>query len=310
MMHTVNFYKTTTVRVSTPFIDMIDPFNLVTFQDLTAINFDPRVAMKIQVALWDGFVLKLNNYILEHQNDNALVIILLCMGKLKTWGGQPQVGNCLFGSRLHINDDMPHILEFKKAIADINLNFVHTVIGFVLDENWYLLYCRDCSKKVNKNDDDSNVEPFNCDGCNGISNVYDKVRVILRVQDETGYASFVLFDRHVKDDQGHQNIHDEFNSFLNRKFISKFNLQNNYLAYTIHKMSDDEGVVGVVFKSSPAYEQNNIHSDGTPINKRVTDKSVSVDGDNIDVVDLDAVTPTTTSVKRPTEIVTTTKYFK
>lgn len=37
-------------------------------------------------------------------------------------------------------------------------------------------------------------------------------------------------------------------------------------------MSDDEGVVGVVFKSSPAYEQNNIHSDGTPINKRVTVK--------------------------------------
>nr|KAJ0228303.1 hypothetical protein LSAT_V11C100044880 [Lactuca sativa] len=69
----------------------------------------------MQVALLDGFALKLNSYISEHQNENAFVIILLRMAKLKTWGGQPQVGNCLSGSRLHINDDMHHIPEFKKA---------------------------------------------------------------------------------------------------------------------------------------------------------------------------------------------------
>ncbi|CAI9297384.1 unnamed protein product [Lactuca saligna] len=57
-----------------------------------------------------------------HQNDNAGVIILLRMAKLKTLGGQPQVGNCLFGSILHINDDMSHLLEFKKVIADMGLN--------------------------------------------------------------------------------------------------------------------------------------------------------------------------------------------
>ncbi|CAH1444313.1 unnamed protein product [Lactuca virosa] len=57
-----------------------------------------------------------------HQNDNAGVIILLRMAKLKTWGGQPQVGKCLFGSRLHINNDMSHISEFRKVIADMNLN--------------------------------------------------------------------------------------------------------------------------------------------------------------------------------------------
>ncbi|CAH1429008.1 unnamed protein product [Lactuca virosa] len=75
-------------------------------------------------------------------------------------------------------------------------------------------------------------------------------------------------------------------------------------------MSDNEGVVGVVFKRSPAYEQYNIHSNGTSINKCLKDKSVLVDGDNVDIVDLDAVTPTTTSVKRPIEIVTTTESFE
>ncbi|CAH1453981.1 unnamed protein product [Lactuca virosa] len=68
-------------------------------------------------------------------------------------------------------------------------------------------------------------------------------------------------------------------------------------------MTDDEVVVGAVFKHSSAYEENNIHSNGTPINKYIKEKSVSVEGDNINVVNLDAVTPTTTSLKRPIEIV-------
>ncbi|CAI9261529.1 unnamed protein product [Lactuca saligna] len=93
---------------------------------------------------------------------------------------------------------------------------------------------------------------------------------------------------------------------LNRKFvfkvqISKFNLENNYHACTVHKMNDDELVVGAVFKHSPAYDENNIHSD---------EKSVSVEGDNINVVDIDPVTPTTTSLKCPIEIVTTTESFE
>lgn len=73
-------------------------------------------------------------------------------------------------------------------------------------------------------------------------------------------------------DQGRQNIPNEFNSFVNRNFvfkvmISMFNLQNDYLAYTIRKMTNDEGVVGAVVKRSPAYEHYNIHSDDTPIHK-------------------------------------------
>ncbi|CAH1426927.1 unnamed protein product [Lactuca virosa] len=366
--HKINFKKTTTIRVSTPFIDRIDPFNFVSFDDLTARNFDTRVAFdfigqvvstepmkvikqnaretrllsivakdlsgrKMQVALWDGFALKLNSYISEHQNENAPVIILLRMEKLKTWGGQPQVGNCLFGSRLHINDYMHHISEFKKAIADIDLNVESSINTTQLNtetvvakpEDYYLRFqIKNIDDIPDYNEDG---EPFNCNGCRGVSDVFGKVRVVIRVQDETESASFVLFDRHVKDlihrgnhwlmekiskDQGRQKIPDEFNTMLNRKFvfkvqISKFNIENNYHAYTVHKMTDDELVVGVVFKHSPAYEENNIHSDGTPINKSIKEKSVSVEGDNINVFDLDAVT---TSLKCPIEIVSTTESFE
>ncbi|CAH1429009.1 unnamed protein product [Lactuca virosa] len=156
--HKINFYKTTTVRVSAPFVDRTDPFNFVTFHDLTARNFDTRVAF-----------------------------------------GQPQVGNCLFGSRLHINDDMHHISEFNKAYLntdtvvakaeDYYLRFPIKNIDDIPDYNKtnasIHFYCHDCSKKVSKNDDDSNVEPFTCDGCGGVSDVYGKMRVVIRVQDKT-----------------------------------------------------------------------------------------------------------------------------
>ncbi|CAI9284920.1 unnamed protein product [Lactuca saligna] len=66
--------------------------------------------------------MKLTTYISQHNNDTAPVIILLCLAKLKIWGGQPQVGNCLFGSRLHINDDMPQILEFKSNLNALDTN--------------------------------------------------------------------------------------------------------------------------------------------------------------------------------------------
>ncbi|CAI9287670.1 unnamed protein product [Lactuca saligna] len=121
--HKINFYKTTTIHVSTAFVDRIDPFNFVSLHDQRTRNFDTHVAFdfidqvvsiepirvikenaretrlmsivaqvlsgrKMQVALWDGFVLKLNSYISEHQNENAPVIILLRIAKLKTWGGK------------------------------------------------------------------------------------------------------------------------------------------------------------------------------------------------------------------------------
>ncbi|CAH1443672.1 unnamed protein product [Lactuca virosa] len=217
------------------------------------------------------------SYISEHQNENAPVIILLRMAKLKTWGGQPQVGNCLFGSRLHINDDMHHISEFKKAIVDIDLNVESSINTTQLNTETIVAKPEDYYFRFQiKNIDD--IPDYN-------------------------------------EDQGGQKIPDEFNTMLNRKFvfkvqISKFNLENNYHAYTVHKMTNDKLVVGAVFKHSPAYEENSIHSDGTSINKSIKEKSVSIKGDNINVVDLDAVTPTTTSLKRPIDIVTTTESFE
>ncbi|XP_023745749.2 uncharacterized protein LOC111893894 [Lactuca sativa] len=392
--HKINFYKTTKVRVSNDFVDTVDPYHFISFLDLVARNFDTRVAFdflgevmstdpmrviveygrekrlmnliahnlsgtRIAVALWGNFAMKLNTYISQHNNDIAPVIILLRLAKLKIWGGQPQVGNCLFGSRLHINDDMAQILEFKSNLNaldtnEVGLTIIATIIGFDMDDGWYSFYCRDCSKKVTKNDDDVDVGPFHCDGCGFVSDVFGKIRIVVRVQDESGSSSLVLFERHVKDlihrgnqwlmdkiakDQGRQQIPDEFKILLNKKFvfkvqISMFNLQNNYRAYTVHKLTNNERVLAEVKKRSPNHQHHNINDNGTPINKpnkvgncHIFPKSNPVPSlqyifhdfvqiwkilimcmiyDNLDVVDLEVVTPSSSTGKRPIEIDTNT----
>ncbi|XP_023754001.1 uncharacterized protein LOC111902393 [Lactuca sativa] len=252
-----NFYKTTTIRVSTNFIDRVDSSHFASFPDLLANNFDTRIAFnflgkvvsmdpmrvtvkngkekwlmnmaaqylsgkQISVALWDNFALKLNTYISEHQNDTAPVMIF-------------------------------YVWPTSKLVM------------------------------VAKNDDDSATKPFMCDGFGRVSSLHGKIRVIVRVQDKSGSSSFVLFEHHVKDllhrgkqsfmekiskDQGLQNIPDEFKILLNRKFVLKvwisvFNLENNFITYTMHKLAEDESVLAQVFKRSPAYEQQIVHDDGT-----------------------------------------------
>ncbi|CAH1439859.1 unnamed protein product [Lactuca virosa] len=238
--HKINFHKTTTIRVSTPFVDRIDPFIFVSFYDLTARNFDTPVAFDFigQVVYTEPM-----RVIKENARETRLM----------------------------------NIVAQDLSIADIDLNVESSINTTQLNTQTVVAKPEDYYFHFHiKNIDD--IPDYN-------------------------------------DDQGRQKIPDEFNTMLNRKYvfkvqISKFNLENSYHAYTVHKMANDELAVGAVFKYSPAYEENNIHFDGTPINKSIKEKSVSIEGDNINVLDLDAVTPTTTSLKRPIEIVTTTESFE
>nr|KAJ0216670.1 hypothetical protein LSAT_V11C300132540 [Lactuca sativa] len=278
-----NFYKTTTIRVSTNFIDRVDSSHFASFPDLLANNFDTRIAFSMffiiiflgrlcrwilcesllrmerkNVALWDNFALKLNTYISEHQNDTAPVMIFY------VW---PTSKLVMF---LHVN---LKLITVRLVVANPEHYYLRFPIKNIDDIPDY--------SKVAKNDDDSATKPFMCDGFGRVSSLHGKV--IVRVQDKSGSSSFVLFEHHVKDllhrgkqsfmekiskDQGLQNIPDEFKILLNRKFVLKvwisvFNLENNFITYTMHKLAEDESVLAQVFKRSPAYEQQIVHDDGT-----------------------------------------------
>ncbi|CAI9270623.1 unnamed protein product [Lactuca saligna] len=195
----------------------------------------------------------------------------------------------------------PEIPDFNE---EVGVTIIATIIGFDMDDGWYSFYCRDCSKKFTKNDDDVDAGPFHCDGCGFVLDVFGKIRIVVHVQDESDSSSFVLFEHH---DQGRQQIPDEFKILLNKKFvfkvqISMFNLQNNYRAYTVHKLTDDERVLDEVTKRSPNHQHHNINDNDTPINKPNKENTNSVHDDNLDVVDLEVVTPSSSTGKRPIEI--------
>ncbi|CAH1452840.1 unnamed protein product [Lactuca virosa] len=224
---------------------------------------------KIAVALWDSFALKLNTYISQHHNETAPVIILLRLAKLKIWGGQPQVGNCLFGSRLHINDDMPHILEFKSNLNALDMNVESS----------------SRSSQLNSDTVVANPEDYY---------LRFQIKNIDEIPD-------------LNEDQGRQQIPDEFKILLNKKFVFKvqisiFNLQNNYRAYTMQKLTDDERVLAAVFKRSPNHEHHILNDNGTLINKPNKDTTDFVHDDNLDVVDLEALTSSSSTGKRPISI--------
>ncbi|CAI9288415.1 unnamed protein product [Lactuca saligna] len=175
---------------------------------------------------------------------------------------------------------------------EVGLTIIDTIIGFDLDDGWYSFYCRDCYKKVTKNDD-IDAGPFHCDDCGFVSDVFGKIRIVVRVQDESGSSSFVLFERHVKDlirrgnqwlmekiakDQGRQQIRDEFKILLNKKVLAE------------------------VFKWSPNHQHHTINDNDTPINKPNKENTNSVHDDNLDVVELEVVTPSSSTGKRLIEI--------
>ncbi|CAH1432477.1 unnamed protein product [Lactuca virosa] len=302
--HKINFYKTTKVRVSTDFVDTVDPYHFISFPDLLARNFDTRVAFDFlgQVVSTDhmrviveyGREKRLMNLVAQDLSLNALDKNVEPSSRTSQLNSDTVVAN---PEDYYLRFQIKNIDEIPDFNEEVGLTIIATIIGFDMDEGCYSFYCRDCSKKVTKNDDDVDAGPFHCDGYGLVSDVYGKIMIVVRVQDESGSSSFVLFERHVKDlihrgnqwlmekiakDQGRQQIPDEFKILLNKKFVFKvqiymFNLQNNYRAYTVQKLTDDEMVLAEVFKRSPNHEHHIINDNALTPSSSMGKRPIEID---------------------------------
>nr|XP_043616047.1 uncharacterized protein LOC122587960 [Erigeron canadensis] len=388
----INFCKSTKVKISTDFENTVDPYIFPSFSDMLTKNLDTRVAFdvvglvvsvdpmivthdagrdkhkltlelqdlsgnKIACALWDSYDVRLSKYISENHSADLPIVIFLHMAKLKEWNRMPQISNCLFGSRLHINDHIGPIVSFQESLKNsdvgvesskkateiiattvigkpedyylkfpvvtideiqkyikqkkqIGLSIIETTTNIQDDVGWYYWSCRTCHKIVNRVDDeidvDSDGHPFVCGKCGYVSEVYGKVRVIIRVQDSTGYSSFVLFEdlieklinrshtwlmEKISKDQNRQIFPEELNVLLEKKFVIKiqiswFNLENGYTSYTVHRCTHDESVIEKVF-IGPSSNENN---------------KVDTLSDDVDANDVEVATPTANARKRPIDI--------
>ncbi|KAL2903392.1 Replication protein A 70 kDa DNA-binding subunit C [Bienertia sinuspersici] len=136
------------------------------------------------------------------------IIIIIQFAKIKTWKGVRCLSSSLFATKLLINENIGDIEDFKKR-----------------------------------------EEKLWCDKCNAyVDDVNARFKLQIRVVDETGNASFVLFDREVAQiigksaDQLRESCHskiddedsipDELNKIVDKKYlfkikISEYNLQHD-----------------------------------------------------------------------------------
>ncbi|GJT54627.1 putative helitron helicase-like domain-containing protein [Tanacetum coccineum] len=148
------------------------------------------------------------------------------MAKYSTWNHVTQVSNCFYGTKILINENNPRIIDFKtsflgseigasedkkielltntvyKKPSDSYTRFPATgcviiakVLRIVADQGWYYMICNKCKSKANKS---QTTNCYNCGRCDEeVSDVYPRIKVQIRMQDETGSASFWLFQQEI-----------------------------------------------------------------------------------------------------------------
>ncbi|KAL2926569.1 Replication protein A 70 kDa DNA-binding subunit B [Bienertia sinuspersici] len=171
----------------------------------------------------------------------------------------------------HTTEDEFLQSSIKKRIDDIRETqevstcvTLATIICIESSHGWWYKACKKDLKKIKEVDVEGKKRLW-CDRCNAyVDDVNARFKLQIRVVDETGNASFVLFDREVAQiigksaDQLRESCHskiddedsipDELNKIMDKKYlfkikISEYNLQQRWPVYTVTKMTADERLI-------------------------------------------------------------------
>ncbi|GJZ44674.1 replication protein A 70 kDa DNA-binding subunit C-like protein [Tanacetum coccineum] len=71
------------------------------------------------------------------------------------------------------------------------------VLKIVNDQGWYYTICSNCNSVVKPLDAQQRDKNYNCENCKKKADLYPRIKVHIRVQDESGSASFCLFQSEV-----------------------------------------------------------------------------------------------------------------
>ncbi|GJT30180.1 replication protein A 70 kDa DNA-binding subunit B [Tanacetum coccineum] len=139
------------------------------------------------------------NFFLKSCDDVGLLIVVIQLGKMKKWDGAMQAPDEFLTKYPLRNID--ELIDLPKGKVSV---IMATIILIQEGEVWWYLGCRKCNKKVVRVDEV--LDPKDKDtsdsikGTNGFfCKTYDvPCSNVCRVQDETGTASLVLFEKDVK----------------------------------------------------------------------------------------------------------------
>ncbi|CAI9117332.1 OLC1v1018704C1 [Oldenlandia corymbosa var. corymbosa] len=178
-------------------------------------------------------------------------------------------------------DDLQEVDESCVAVV------VASIVSIESEYGWFYIACKKCNKKVNPT-----MEVGGLDGggaplqsyyyynkCqNNVSAVVPRFRVQVRVLDDSGSTSFLLFDKdvykcirktalHVREDMLKIESEDErpkvpkgLERLVGKKFIfkievSEYNIDNNWPMYTVLRMSSEMSIINA-FESCSSVNQD------------------------------------------------------
>ncbi|KAL2941877.1 Replication protein A 70 kDa DNA-binding subunit D, partial [Bienertia sinuspersici] len=265
--------------------------------------------------------------------------------------GETTISNSLFATKILVDEAIPEVHEFKKSICNeadgdsqrlthlssqgphsiynefltlsekMQLDEIFdtakecfcatyaTIVG--IDNNmWYYDSCKQCNKKVEY----EGGGKYWCTKCDlHFKSAPKRYKVTVTVQDDSGSATFVMFDREIfqvlqisamnlKEMWDKENKEDaypeELNKLLDKKFlfrihISKYNLEQNWNKYTVVRLTEDENVIKS-FLEVDSLEEKDVEVESTK-----QKDSISVIADNEDS-SICSITPTKRSFKDST----------
>ncbi|XP_056691690.1 replication protein A 70 kDa DNA-binding subunit C-like [Spinacia oleracea] len=161
--------------------------------------------------------------------------------------------------RKHVDE----ILEMQEVCNCVTLA---TIDSIELENGWFYLACKKDYKKVQDQKIDE-LTKFWCEKCNNYVEPVPRFKLQVRVMDESGSASFVIFDREVvqilgksalhirecqiKDgnkDDNDDSVPKDLKELLDQKFLFKvkvtdYNLKQSCPLFTVTKMSDDVDLI-------------------------------------------------------------------
>ncbi|XP_056683440.1 replication protein A 70 kDa DNA-binding subunit B isoform X1 [Spinacia oleracea] len=254
----------------------------------------------ISGTVWGKYAEQMSEY--KKKGIQGRPIIILQFAKIKISRDQVSLCNSLFATKIFINEDISELNDYKESITDgdasRSLGITHlssqnshsigdefmkmsehkqldeipdtnkecfcatvaTIVGFEKDTNWYYNSCKSCNKKV----DYEGGGRYWCIKCDShVKSAPPRYKVTVSVEDDSGSASFVMFDREVfqaiqistmdlkdkllKDGKG-DSFPEELEMLLERKClfriqISKYNLDQDWDKFTVVRLSDDEDLI-------------------------------------------------------------------
>ncbi|KAL6578355.1 hypothetical protein OROMI_010683 [Orobanche minor] len=262
------------------------------------IHLQDSIGDTIECTLWNNYADQMVNY---WKSKDGPVCVILQYAMVKDFRRVKCLQNSMFATRMLINEEVRELADFMnsikensdarhviskqslshgsdaqsddfspllqfKSISELDSTMeecccliIAKILNIHTNYNWFYDACNKCFKKVSVLD-----KSYWCEKCKmRPTSVLTRYKVHVRVEDESGTTSFVLFDHQVSQILGKSaadlkqaldlageddSFPDELEQLIDKKFlfkleISNYTLQQRVKMYTVLKMSRDEQIM-------------------------------------------------------------------